>query len=189
MQHRSCEERVARRPVAWVAVMFAAALTVSSARAAQVEYGFDALLDTGPLQGTGFVGTFSFDTAAETGVGREFLSLTSLDFTLLGAHFTRDDIGQGGQVILDEGRFSTFTAAFFPTSRSPVSDIAFGFGGPGVIGYIVPPNMFGSGHYEILAAAVPEPRVSSLTTAGLAAVLAAARVRKARPSSAASPRS
>ena len=129
----------------------------SPAKATIVEFDFDASLQTGVLAGTSFPGTGSYNTASVTGVGQEFVSLASLEFSLLGILFTASDIKQGGQAILQDGVLSYFTAAFFPPppSGSPVSDIAFGFGGPGVIGYITPPQDFGGGVYTLIP--VPAP--------------------------------
>lgn len=159
-------------------------LAAGAASSAPTSYGFVAQLDSGPLQGTRFPGSFSFDPAAGTGVGREFLPLATFEFTLLGTHFTRDDIRQGGQVILDDGVVSYFTAALFPASPpSPVSDIAFGFGGPDVIGYAVPSStmtVFGLGTYRFFAAPVPEPDTLVLLTLGLLPV-AARRLRRSAP--------
>jgi hypothetical protein len=142
------------------------------ANAADVQYEFQASLTDGPLQGTSFVGTFSFDAGGITGVGMEYLTLTSLDFNLLGTTFTRADIKQGGQAILDNGKLDYFTAAFFPPPplASPVQDIAFGFGGPGIIGYVKVINgvqVFGQGRYAFSAGAVPEVSTLGLMSVGL----------------------
>jgi hypothetical protein len=140
----------------------------SVAGASTVQFSFDAMLQTGPLVGTEFPGTGTYDTTGVTGIGQEFVSLASLDFTL-GVPFTRSDIRQGGQAILQNGVLSYFTAAFFPPppSGSPVSDIAFGFGGPGIIGYITPPSNFGSGTYTITSLSVPEPGAALILAVAL----------------------
>jgi hypothetical protein len=147
-----------------------------------IGYTFDANLQTGPLAGTSFSGLLSYDDAGATGVGQEFLELASLDFTLLGVSFTRADIKQGGQAILEDGVLSYFTAAFFPPppDNSPVSDIAFGFGGPGVIGYTTPPGFtnFGSGQYTLHPSAIPAPSTLACVALGLGALAAAASCKK-----------
>lgn len=152
---------------ALVGLLFA----VKAAAASSVTYGFTATLDTGALQGTRFGGSFAFDPAGATGIGQDFLTLTALDFNLLGTRFTRADIDQGGQAILQDGHLLYFTAAIFPESpTSPVSDIAFGFGGPGVIGYVARGAQgIGLGEYVITASPVPEP--SSLVLIALGALL------------------
>lgn len=126
--------------------------------AAAFHKSFNAVLDSGDYAGTSFTGTFSYDDTGATGVGTDYLGLKSLRFSLFGTTFTQADIDQGGQVILQDGAFFDFTAAIFPPTPwpSPVSDIAFGFGGQGVIGYIGPSNQIGLGHYVVEDAAVSE---------------------------------
>ena len=158
-------------------VMMVAALTGlgmagQPAVAASVGYTFDASLLTGVLAGTTFSGSFTYDDAGASGIGKEFLFLTSLDFTLLGVPFDLQDIKQGGQAILEDGTLSYFTAAFLPPppANSPVSDIAFGFGGPGVIGYAMPPGLsdIASGQYILHPRAVPGPGSLACLALGLA---------------------
>lgn len=153
------------------------------ARAATVEFQFDASLQTGPLAGTQFTGLASYDNSAVTGFGTEYVFLTSLDFTLLGITFTQADISQGGQAILQDGTLSYFTAAIFPNYPAPVDDIAFGFGGPGVIGYSVPPGFNpGLGAYTLQIVPVPEPStVALLLSAAFAFSLVHVRKRYAAP--------
>jgi hypothetical protein len=156
---------------------------IPSAKATIVGFDFDASLQTGALAGTTFLGTGSYDTAGVTGVGEEFVALTSLQFSLLGVSFTESDIRQGGQAILEDGLLSFFTAAFFPPPPvgSPVSDIAFGFGGPGIIGYITPPADFGAGTYTLSPANIPEPAPAwTFGLALLASLLGARGLRGSR---------
>ncbi len=137
-------------------------VSILAAHASPVAFTFSASLDTGALAGTYFTGAASYDSQGSTGTGTEYLTLTSLNFNLLGESFTRADIRQGGQAVLQDGTLSYFTAAFFP-SDGPVDDIAFGFGGPGIIGYAVPPGFNpGSGSYTIQTTTSPVPEPSSL---------------------------
>jgi hypothetical protein len=140
-------------------------LITTVAEATTVDFQFGASLQTGNLAGTTFVGIGSFDNQGSTGMGLEFLNLTSLDFILLGVTFTKADIDQGGQATLQDGVLTNFTAAFFPPppGNSPVSNIAFGFGGPGLIGYSNP-GILGSGAYTV--SLVPEPAALPLLVAG-----------------------
>src|SRR5579863_8845193 len=128
-------------------------LVTQPAAANIVDDNFNADLQTGVLAGTSFSGSFSYDNSGMTGIGVEFFTLGTLDFTLLGVSFNRAEVSQGGQAVIQYGIFSYFTAAYFPPppAASPVSDIAFGFGGPGVIGYIAPPGSheFGLGSYNV----------------------------------------
>jgi hypothetical protein len=146
------------------------ALLPPFAHASTIEFQFEASLQTGTLAGTLFSGTGSYDNQNATGTGEEFLNLASLNFTLAGAAFTRADIDQGGQVVLENGVLSYFTAAFFlpPPTGTALADLAFGFGGPGVVGYsTVPGPEFGAGLYTLTSA--PEPSSFALLLAGLLA--------------------
>jgi len=153
------------------------------ANAATIDFRFDATLDTGSLTGTTFSGTGSYDNQGETDIGQEYFSLTSLHFTLLGSSFTKAGIDQGGQAILNDGVLWYFTAAFFPPPpTTSVSDIAFGFGGPGIIGYsVVGSSDIGAGSYTLTS--VPEPAALNIALLGLVAVAAwSFRFNKARRS-------
>lgn len=163
-------------------VVVALALFVQPANATVIHKSFDSFLSTGPYAGTAFTGTFSYNDASVTGVGTEYLGLASFNFTLLGTPFSKADIDQGGQVILEDGVLSYFTAAIFPPTPwpAPVSDIAFGFGGPGVIGYIGPAGDFGLGGYTINAAPIPKPATIALFAFGLLSAMAGARSRPSR---------
>ena len=74
-------------------------------------------------------------------------------------------------MITPNGAPSYFTAAFFPPppDNSPVQDIAFGFGGPGIIGYDQE-GVSGGGAYVLRSAAVPEPTSLGLLAVGLIAM-------------------
>jgi hypothetical protein len=166
--------------------MFAIGSTLSvlagCANAATIGFDFDATLSTGPLAGTSFSGTGSYDNQGQTGKGQEYFSLTSFDFTLLDSTFTKANIYQGGQAILNNGVLFTFTAALIPPPNSSISNIAFGFGGPHVIGYeMLGPNSFGSGSYTVAAA--PEPAAFNIALLGLAGIAVGSfRLRKAKRS-------
>jgi hypothetical protein len=160
-----------------------ACVAAGAAEAAPVNLFLNASLSTGSLQGTSFSVSFSYDNSSLTGQGQEFLFLQSFDFTLLGTHFTRADIDQGGQVIFQNGTPENVTAAFFPLA--PVRDIAFGFGGPGIIGYLDSNRQFGGGSYSISSFASssssapeidPSSALSTLTL--LAGALAVVRGRR-----------
>jgi hypothetical protein len=108
-----------------------------------------ASLDTGSLAGTSFSVSFSYDSSQVQLVGDGYVPLNSFEFTLLGVQFTRQDIFQGGQVIFHDGVITDVTASFqirLPPN-SPVQNITFGFGGPGVIGYIDLNGQFGNGSF------------------------------------------
>jgi hypothetical protein len=156
------------------AILIFFCLVTEPALAGIIDYNFNANLQTGTLAGTTFSGSLSYDNSGMTGAGTEFFFLGTLDFTLLGVSFDRADIKQGGQAITQNGAFSYFTAAFFPPPpiSSPVSDIAFGFGGPGVIGYIeTGSNEFGLGEYTAQQTSVDEPSALGYFALGLAALV------------------
>jgi hypothetical protein len=149
----------------------------SPAAAATIRTFENAKLTTGSLAGVAFPFSFGYDSNDVHGTGQEFIFLTAFDFTLLGTPYTRADISQGGQAIFQDGVLQNVTAAFFnipPPRTPPVFSIAFGFGGPGVIGYRDLNFEFGEGTYA--PANVPEP--SSLLTLGLGLALLVIGVRR-----------
>jgi len=141
------------------------------ARASTVDFQFSATLQTGALAGDQFTGTGSYDNQGETGVGTEFFYLVTLSFSVDGMTFDQTDIEEGGQAILVNGALDSFTADFVPET-GPIDNVAFGFGGPGVIGYSTPPGFnFGLGAFTFTSA-TPEP--PSLWWCGLATLAAGA---------------
>ena len=118
-----------------------------------------ALLDQGSLDGIKLRATFSYDDTGVTARGDCWLTLLSFDFELEGVHFNRQWIDQGGQVVFHNGVIENVTASFqgeMPAG-SPVRNITFGFGGPGVIGYVDDQGAFGHGTFMILARFRPPP--------------------------------
>jgi hypothetical protein len=144
-------------------------LLPNPAAAASITIFENAKLTTGSLAGTAFPFSFSYESTAVSGVGQEFISLTGFNFNLLGSPYALADITQGGQAIFQNGVLQNVTAAFLtiPPATRPVFSIAFGFGGPGVIGYIDLDRNFGEGTYT--QASVAEP--SSLFSVGLGIAL------------------
>jgi hypothetical protein len=132
-------------------VLFLLITSAAAGRSELVTSSLQASLDTGGLAGTTFSVSFSYDSSQVQPVGDSYVQLTSFDFTLLGVQFTRQDIFQGGQVIFRDGVISDVTASFQVVlpPNSPVQNITFGFGGPGVIGYIDLNGQFGSGSFLI----------------------------------------
>jgi hypothetical protein len=117
---------------------------------------FFSTLTTGSLAGLSFPVTFSYDGGQVNPAGDSFITLNSINFTLLGVAFAKGNILQGGQVILHNGVIQDVTASFqggpLPPNP-PVENITFGFGGNGVIGYIDLNGQFGNGSFTF----VPEP--------------------------------
>jgi hypothetical protein len=125
----------------------------------------NATLVTGSLAGTSFTVTFSYDSAEVSLLGDSYVTLLSFDFTLLGVPFTRNDIFQGGQVIFHDGVINDVTASFqvrLPPD-SPVQNITFGFGGPGVIGYNLQ-GQYGDGSFTIGDRIVHQGTIASINS-------------------------
>ena len=128
--------------------------TSSTAPAQNIVFGsFNASFDTGSLAGTIFPVSYSYDADQVNELGDSFVQLNSFDFTLLGVSFMKSDIFQGGQAIFRDGALENVTASFqvLLAPNSPVKNITFGFGGPGVIGYVDVDNQFGSGSFRMLS--------------------------------------
>ena len=130
-------------------VLFLLITCAAAARSELVTSSLNVSLDTGSLAGTRFSVSFSYDSSQVQPIGDSYVQLNSFDFTLLGVQFTRQDIFQGGQVIFLDGVITDVTASFqvFLPPNSPIQNITFGFGGPGVIGYIDLNGQFGSGSF------------------------------------------
>lgn len=129
---------------------YASLATVRGTAATIVFGNLEASLDTGSLAGTAFPVTYSYDAALIDPAGVSFITLNSIDFTLLGTVFTAKDLSQGGQVIFDHGVLYNLTASFqgvLPPG-APVNNITFGFGGPGIIGYIDLAGNDGTGSFR-----------------------------------------
>lgn len=164
--------RLFRLPRAALAGLACTLAWTSAAMSAPLTYRFDASLADGPLQGTQFAGEFSFDPTTASGVGKEVVSMTALDFTLMEVPFTRADIQQGGQVILQDGRVVDFTAGFASPNPegSPVASLTFGLRAVGEITYgqLKETGMVtGLGSYAIAASPLPELPAGWLLAAGM----------------------
>jgi hypothetical protein len=135
--------------------------------------GLNASLDTGSLAGTRFAVSFSYDGAQVQPVGVSYITLITFDFTLLGVHFTRNDIFQGGQVIFRNGVLDNVMASFQAVlpPQSPVVNITFGFGGPGFIGYLDLNRQSGNGSFTFASATVSEPKSGELLALAVSTLL------------------
>jgi hypothetical protein len=79
-----------------------------------------ASLRSGSLAGTSFTVSFSYDASQASPQGQVFLQLITFSFTLRGIPFTRNEIFQGGKVILRDGvrEISLFRFLLRPCSLS-----------------------------------------------------------------------
>ena len=130
----------------------------------------DASLEQGSLAGTTFPVSLSYDADQVAPIGESFVTLESFDFTLLGVAFTRQDIFEGGQCVFQNSVLENVTASFqirLPPD-SPVKNITFGFGGPGVIGYVDLDNQFGMGSFTIQSAGWNSNDIGNVGVAGTA---------------------
>jgi hypothetical protein len=147
------------------------ALAVSRVDAQTVVFRtLNATLDEGSLAGTRFPVSLSYDAGQVAQVGESFVPVLSFDFTLRGIAFTRSDIFQGGQVIFENGAFENVTASFqvILPPDSPVTNITFGFGGPGVIGYADRDNQIGSGSFTMQSSGWTSLDIGDVGVAGTA---------------------
>lgn len=145
------------------------------AQAAVQTYTFSGSIDAGSLLGESYAGSLSFDDAALTGAGAEWLAVDRLSMNFMGSNFTQDDavapsiaeVGYYDGTFLGLS-FSVDSAAYpftFVTGSYDTSDAFF-----------TTDSSSGSLTY---AAAVPEPRDWMLMLAGLGLVgFAAARRRQ-----------
>lgn len=137
----------------------------SPAQAAVQTYTFSGAIDSGSLLGETYVGSFSFDDAALTGAGAEWLTVDSLAMTFMGSNFTQADVATDAAVEVGyyDGAFlglsySVDSAAnpfTFVTGSHDTSDAFFAYDG-------------GAG--SVIYAPVPEPRDWMLMLAGLGLV-------------------
>ena len=141
-------------------VLFLLIMYANAARSEWVTSTLQASLDTGSLAGTSFAVSFSYDSSQVQPVGESYVQLNSFDFSLLGVQFTRQYIFQGGQVIFQDGVITDVTASFqvLLPPNSPVQNITFGFGGPGVIGYIDLNGQSGGGSKVTCLMGMPSAR-------------------------------
>jgi hypothetical protein len=144
-------------------LLFAA---IAPAQAAVQNYTFSGTIDAGSLLGESYAGSFSFDDAALTGAGAEWLAVDSLSMNFMGGNFTQDDavapsiaeVGYYDGAFLGLS-FSVDAAAnpfTFVTGSVDTSDAFF-----------ATDSSSGSLTY---AAAVPEPRDWMLMLAGIGLV-------------------
>ena len=144
-------------------LLFAA---IAPAQAAVQTYTFSGAIDAGSLLGATYAGSFSFDDAALTGTGPEWLAVDSLTMDFMGSNFTQADavapsiaeVGYYDGAFLGLS-FSVYTAGepfSFVTGSVDTSDAFFATdGSSGALTY---------------AAAVPEPKDWMLMLAGIGLV-------------------
>jgi hypothetical protein len=186
--------RFARRWL-WAVCVIPLLMLGNPAHASTITQSFIAELSDGPAAGTDFGGTFSYDTTSLRDFGgTDYYNLTGIDFVVDGVEYTLAGGGEGREVIFQDGIYEYLYVADLdfvpPATSSPFEQIAFGFGGPGVIAYSTYPQpgggcqsiveCIGYGSDVIGTAAVSEPSTLLSLALGLAMVLLYAAIKPDR---------
>jgi PEP-CTERM motif len=150
-------------------------VTTGVAAAAILTYQYSGTFDTGPLAGTAYSGTFSYDTAGDpnkqTGIPLTFsVPFTPFNSTTIEAHptgiplFTLVD----GRLTLGNSLHISITHFVSPELNQPLPPIQFAS-----VFFSPDPNfsVVSQDNDTSVSLAVPEPGTSFLLTTGLAALL------------------
>jgi hypothetical protein len=148
-----------------LAAVLAAAIP---AQAAIQTFSFDGVIDSGALISESFSGLLSFDDAALTGFGSEWINVSSLTTTFYGNTYSALDADLTPEVGFENGVFLGLSASFsmgdpqfsFIAGSSDSSD-AF-------MAYDTGLGLSGAG--SVVYAPVPEPETYALMLAGLGLV-------------------
>ncbi|MDN3545270.1 MAG: PEP-CTERM sorting domain-containing protein [Roseateles asaccharophilus] len=156
--------------------LLAAALAIAGLNAQAASFNLTGQLADGPLSGQTFTGSFSYDERALTGAGSELLDLSAWSISALGQTFTSGTVGDQPQAAFWDGVFVGLNGSFVSGSNGlTLADGVVDFANA-YVGYRTPAGE-GFGSYSI--SAVPEPSTWLMSLAGLLAVGAVARRRKA----------
>lgn len=129
-------------------------INAGSAQALVNPFNFDVDIDSGPLNGNTYSGSFSYDDATLTGFNNESVPVIDLDYTFDGVNYTdADDVGFGAEVLFNNGQFlglsySTNTQFSFVPGFTSTNDSYFTYdvpsgAGSGDITYTATPVPFG----------------------------------------------
>lgn len=150
------------------------------AQAAIQEFDFSGAMDSGYYDGQSFAGNFSFDDAALTSIGEEYIDVSSLSFDFLSTVFSESDY------VYDAPSVAFYDGEFLGLSwdvDSTYPDVAFSFI-PGFFdasdAYVAYDTGLGlSGAGDVIYAPVPEADTYAMLLAGLGLLGFAARRRNA----------
>ncbi len=160
------------RKTALAALLLAAVPT----HAAMQIWNFSGALDSGHFAGGTFEGVVSFDDAALTGVGSEWLPVSSLKLTFLGDFYRGYQADAQPEVAFQDGTFLGVSASF--SSGDPQFALIGGLydSSDAFVAYDTSFGLSGAG--SMVYAPVPEPETYALMLAGLGLVGYMARRRK-----------
>jgi hypothetical protein len=147
------------------ALVCGAFLSAHLLSASTLDFSFSADIQMGIGAGTGFSGTGSYDNSQATGVGVEYVPLTSFDLTAFSETITLANVFEDGDAILDNGVLTSFklgasTSPYFeflfdePSFYLGPADAGVFYDSLGFNGAVAPD--LGSGTYQITST-VPEP--------------------------------
>lgn len=156
--------------------LLAAALAIAGLNAQAATFNLTGQLESGPLSRLGFGGQFSYDEHGLSGSGYELLDLSAWSISALGQTFNASTVSDQPQAAFWDGVFVGLNGSFVSGSNGlTLADGVVDFANA-YVGYRTAAGE-GFGSYSI--SAVPEPSTWLMSLAGLAAVGAIARRRKA----------
>lgn len=162
-----------------LALLTALLLGTGISQAAERNYTFSGLLDSGAYSGEAFSGSFSFDDAALTGLNDEYLNLSSLNFSFLGHGYTQADADLAPEAAFLDGTFLGLNVTVSATD--PQFSLIAGFFDPTEAYFAYQPSLGSAGYGSVsYVAAVPEAESYALMLAGLGLVGITLRRRSVR---------
>lgn len=154
--------------------LLAAAMVLAGLNAHADTLNFSGQLETGPLLGASFSGSFSFDASLLTGSGHELVDLSSWSLSALGQNLSGGGSSAvqaafwDGQFVGLDGIYAVGSYVF--NLGNGVTDFSNAY-----LAYTAPS---GDGFGSYTVSAVPEPESYALMLAGLGCVALLARRRK-----------
>lgn len=137
-----------------------------AAQAAVQTYNFSGTLESGAFIGQTYSGNFSFDDAALTSIGSEWLAVSSLSMNLLGTSYTLADAAAPAEVAYFDGSFVGLS--YSNLAGDPLFSLIAGTSAPSeaFIAYDTPQGFSGTGNVSFTTP-VPEPDTYAMMLAGI----------------------